>query len=64
MLDDIDPATIPDAVQGVYWWDLSANVWKFWGTKGAFDPSLLELVPGQPYSVSVTGACEWYITYQ
>jgi len=60
-LDSIDPATIPGDVQGVYWFDQSAKKWDSWAL-GAFDNTLQELVPGQPYMVTVTGACDWYLT--
>ena len=65
VLTDLDPATIPPEVQGVYSFDDDAGVWKFWGP-GAPGTTLDKLVSGldADYKVIVTGDCEWNIQLQ
>ena len=56
---------VPDEVQGVYWFDDSVSVWKFWAP-GAPGTMLDTLVGGlyADYAVTVTGSCEWDIPLQ
>jgi len=53
-------ATIPNEVQGVYWWN--GDDWLFWAP-GAPGCTLSILGGGHTYDymVSITGACEWNI---
>ena len=61
LLVDLDPATIPAQVQGVWWYDGPALEWKFWvpGVGG----DLMTLGGGHTYAymVLVSGACEWNV---
>ena len=54
--------TIPDEVQGVYWYDCVGNTWRFWAP-GAPGTTLATLGGGHTYDylVCVTGGCEWEI---
>lgn len=57
---DLDLATVPDEVQGVWWYDCAAQEWKFWVPGVGGD---LTALTGQftDYMVLVTGACYWEI---
>ena len=56
---------VPAEVQGVYWFDDDAGVWKFWAP-GAPGCTLTTLGGGHTYDymVAVSGPCEWDITLQ
>ncbi len=60
VLADLDLGTIPDEVQGVYWWN--GDEWLFWAP-GAPGCTLPALGGGHTYDymVAVTGGCEWEI---
>ena len=57
---EIDPGTIPQDVQGVYWWN--SDEWLFWAPD-APGTNLATLGGGHTfdYLVCVTGPCEWQI---
>jgi hypothetical protein len=59
-LTDIELLTIPDEVQGVYWWN--GNEWLFWAPS-APGCTLSMLGGGHTfdYLVCVTGPCDWNI---
>ena len=59
-LVDLAIDTIPDEVQGVYWWD--GDEWLFWAP-GAPGCSLSTIGGGHTfdYLVCVTGPCDWEI---
>jgi hypothetical protein len=59
-LADLDPATIPDDIQGVYWFNDFMGEWWFWGP-GAPNCTLGKLVAGTDYMVMVSAACVWRI---
>ena len=56
---------VPDEVQGVYWFDDDAGVWKFWAP-GAPGTTLMTLGGGHTYDymLAVSGPCEWDILLQ
>lgn len=60
VLADLDLANIPDEIQGVWWYDNPAQVYRFWVPGVGGD---LTTLTGQfyNYQVLVTGACEWEI---
>lgn len=60
VLADLDLANIPDEIQGVWWSDSPAQVYRFWVPGVGGD---LTTLTGQfyNYQVLVTGACEWEI---
>ena len=60
VLADLNPSTIPPEVQGVWWYDGPAQVYRFWVPGVGGD---LTTLTGQfyNYQVLVTGPCEWEI---
>jgi len=56
---------VPAEVQGVYWFDDNAGVWKFWAP-GAPGCTLFTLGGGHTYDymLAVSGPCEWDIPLQ
>ena len=60
MLADLDLATIPDEVEGVWWYDPAILDYRFWVPGIGGD---LPTLTGQfyNYTVLVTGACQWEI---
>lgn len=61
MLADLDPATIPDEVQGVWWYDGPVLEWKFWVPGVGGELTTLGGGHTYDYNVLVTGACDWEI---
>ena len=63
VLDDL--VDIPAEIQGVYWFDDAAGVWKFWAP-GAPGTTLATLGGGHTYDymLAVSGPCEWDIPLQ
>jgi len=57
---DLDPANVPDEVQGIWWYDSASLEYRFWVPGVGGD---LTTMTGQFYNymVLVTGACEWEI---
>jgi hypothetical protein len=56
---------VPAEVQGIYWFDDGAGVWKFWAP-GAPGCTLMTLGGGHTYDymLAVSGPCEWDIPLQ
>ena len=56
---------VPAEIQGVYWFDDAAGVWKFWAP-GAPGCTLFTLGGGHTYDymLAVSGPCEWDIPLQ
>lgn len=63
ILADLDPKTIPDEVQGVWWFDDETKKWIFW-IKGARGELKALEGQGANYNVLVNGACSWIIPLQ
>jgi len=61
MLAGLDSATIPDCIQGVWWYDDYAGEWIFWVPEVGGDLTTLKGGLEADYSVLVSGACDWTI---
>ena len=61
VLADLDPATIPAQVQGIWWYDSAALEYGFWVPGVGGDLTSLGGGHTYNYEVLVTGACEWEI---
>ncbi len=61
VLADLDPAEIPSQVQGVWWYDGPAQIYRFWVPSVGGDLTTLGGGQFYNYMVLVTGACEWEI---
>lgn len=61
VLANLDPATIPAEVQGVWWYYGHALEWWFWVPGVGGDLTILGGGHSYDYQVLVTGPCEWEI---
>ena len=61
VLPDLDLATIPDEIQGVWWYDDDAGEWIFWVPGVGGDLATLKGGLEADYRVLVSGACDWTI---
>lgn len=64
VLTDLDLATIPDEVQGVWWYDGAALEYRFWAPGAGGELTTLGGGHTYDYMVLVNGACDWTIRLQ